>query len=558
MNNPTVYWDPNGLFSIGFGLVLSWDPDHGFGIGVGIAFSLSKEFGVELYGGYNFGDQSYSFNAGVNVNLNLFNYVSVKVGLGYGYNSEDGHKFNASLGASIVNFGAEIGTEQTWYADGSYRGGLSYAKAFIGSTQMHVGGGYQIGTGVYSGDTGWFMEGKVGGLSAKFQENGKMTFGAFGVNAQVYQGQFALTGFRTEVGYRYDSGSGQGGLYSSTWNSVMETYETLVSAYKYLTRDAVAKKMTEERVRPKLRKDYEQEAWRKTLAEAYYRDYMTAMWQSHTEQERQTYMADRRLQKEYASRMSGENIVTYRIDGTTGKVYRVLKDNSVVQSEDGQDQYIHYRYKVGQNGADLDALLLKDGSYVIIGEEGYGGNMRVGGNDKTPGNMRRDLLNDRITIIMNQGGDIIIKEFNNSSVDPTNYLIGSNQQVVKYDGSVHYATLAQGSYGIQTFIRLKDGVERNLTHYASYKYLAFRTTDYTPTVGENPADPSRGNPGYAVGILIHANTTQSWNTSQGCQVILESDYREMVDMFRTTYFDAAGAQKHGYSINASGMYYLYR
>ncbi|URA09416.1 hypothetical protein [Thermospira aquatica] len=250
------------------------------------------------------------------------------------------------------------------------------------------------------------------------------------------------------------------------------------------------------------------------------------VWQWNEGVERQL---DLQIQEEYAERMrnEGKYIVTYSVDLATNKVY----DGEGKVSQDGENQLAHYKLMLESYGDKLENVLKNSGDYIIIGEEGLGSNFTVGGNERTPGNMNKDPLNDRITILMRDGDRIIIKEFNRASVDSTNY-ITNHKNAIGYDGRKHYATLKPGKYRLETFIRMRDGKERMLQD-TGMKYLAFRITDHTPTVGVNPAHPERGNPGYAEGILIHANDTTSWNTSEGCQVIYYKDYTEMIKMFGT-------------------------
>jgi len=283
-------------------------------------------------------------------------------------------------------------------------------------------------------------------------------------------------------------------------------------------------------------------------------DIETMYGRAMEEQQRQY---DAQIQQDYAKRMrnEGQNIVTYTVDLNTRKVY----NSEGELSEDGTNQLHHYEYVVGKYGDRLADVLKNSGDYIVIGEEGLGSNFTRGGNETTPGNMNKDPMNDRITILMREGDRIIIKEVDISSVDSTNYIVrkvDGKYYVVGYDGRKHYATLAPGKYRIETFIRLKDGQEKVLNvNGVIYKYLAFRTTDQTPTVGMNPAYPDRGDPGYAEGILYHANNTKDWNTSEGCQVSRDIEYVEVIKMFGT-YNSVTKQWEFNSGVGRKGYYYL--
>lgn len=265
LNNPLFYTDPSGLWNFGFGITFGWTQEHGFSIGIGIAADFSEGNGTGLGAGldlgisYNFGDNSISANASIFVNLTI-EYVSVKASLGYSYNTNSGRMITASIGASILCFGAEVGTTQYWDNSGNYRGGITYVEGFIGSTANHMGGGYQWGSGDYQSETGAFMEMRVlGGISAKIQQNGRMTMSVFGISAESYQGQFKLTSAQSGmIGLQYSSGPNGSGwnLYSSTWNSITSGIKSLEDDLKNLQHfvDAVnaeaGKKVTEAGAKP--------------------------------------------------------------------------------------------------------------------------------------------------------------------------------------------------------------------------------------------------------------------------------------------------------------------
>ncbi len=210
-------------------------------------------------------------------------------------------------------------------------------------------------------------------------------------------------------------------------------------------------------------------------------------------------------------------------------------------------------------------MLSRDGDYIFIAEEGMGGEYAVG---KYGNNVGKDPMNDRITLIMRKGDKIIVMETYTSSVDSTNYLVGKNNQgkyqVLGYEENrKHFATLRPGKYEVETFIRKKDDGSDKILPKSGIKHLAFRFLSYTPTVGENPAHPERGNPGYAEGILYHASISESWNDSEGCQVTREEQYAEIIKMFgeRVPIFGSNG-KVTGYNwvlsraVGKRGYYYL--
>ncbi|URA11013.1 hypothetical protein [Thermospira aquatica] len=220
--------------------------------------------------------------------------------------------------------------------------------------------------------------------------------------------------------------------------------------------------------------------------------------------------------------------------------------------------------------------LLNGKSFLILGEEGMGKGTAVGytsklNKDNTDfeknGNEGYDIYNDRITVIKN--GRIV--EFNRASLDPTRYQLGyykkeKNQWQsiekdefaklrqnkfpdlkkipIGYDGKLHYGTIAPGLYeaGVVKWPGQKWTKEFSLILNGGGKIPA--------EGGVNPAYPQR-NPAYLDGVRVHLGTMDSWNASEGCQVIYSPDY----DRFMQLFSRVENGQKV-YDYGAVGYYFL--
>ena len=71
----------------------------------------------------------------------------------------------------------------------------------------------------------------------------------------------------------------------------------------------------------------------------------------------------------------------------------------------------------------------------------------------------------------------------------------------------------------------------------------------------NPYTKAKGT---AQAVLIHANTTGSWNTSMACQVIFEQDYYQLIQNFGqyNSIADKIKFNKNNFE-KQKGYYYLF-
>jgi RHS repeat-associated protein len=155
-NDPLNLVDPDGLWSIGLGLVIGWDK-HGFHAGVGAAFDVDTgPLDVNLNASLTLstdGSKTASLGAGGSIQLGI---VGLNAVAGANYNTMDGYALNVHAGANIVAVGVELGTNQAWDTHGDYIGGNIYGEGYLGvKGLLSAGIGYEFGwgkgshTGVY-------------------------------------------------------------------------------------------------------------------------------------------------------------------------------------------------------------------------------------------------------------------------------------------------------------------------------------------------------------------------------------------------------------------------
>ncbi|NPV02355.1 MAG: hypothetical protein HPY53_13355 [Brevinematales bacterium] len=256
-------------------------------------------------------------------------------------------------------------------------------------------------------------------------------------------------------------------------------------------------------------------------------------------------MFERSIQ--HAGMVQNQNVVSYDIN-----------------SDYGQDRMEEYNYFMGIKGYGNINNKLNHMDYIMTGEEGMGNGMKVGwvGDKKDyPG---KDPMDDRIVLFK----DGVITEFYRSSVDSTNYM-SDNESATGYDGKDHFANIAPQASELKIKIRTysKDVYSKKtgeLTHKANdnkklhngWDYLAFELKSPSPIMEEiNPYTKAKGT---AQAVLIHANTTGSWNTSMACQVIFEEDYYKLIEKFGTynSITHKMEFNKKNYE-KQKGYYYLY-
>ena len=156
--NPLIYIDPNGLWSLGIGLVFGYDDQHGWHVGVGVAADFSDEIGIGVNVSY-VANEDNSQTATVSAAASI---EAAYASAGYQYNTKTGHSLSANIGVS-VGVGYEAGTNQFWSTDGSYVGGRIYSKQFIGFRSANIGVVHQEGFGRVS--SGFYLEASAMGAN---------------------------------------------------------------------------------------------------------------------------------------------------------------------------------------------------------------------------------------------------------------------------------------------------------------------------------------------------------------------------------------------------------
>ena len=254
-------------------------------------------------------------------------------------------------------------------------------------------------------------------------------------------------------------------------------------------------------------------------------------------------LKDRVTQRDYANRMANinGNVVTYRYDEKTGKVYVVI-DNQEFESSAGSQQLAHYQYELGKNGDSLDKMLKNSGDYVIVGEQGLGTGMTTTNSS--------DVYDDRITVIMKgSDGNIIIREFNRSNLESST--------------SGNYASIAAGKYDVTT------SSWHTQSQAASQLPFSFSVNEggQVPTLNgqlnPNPGAKYYGQQ-YMDEVFIHmGGSDNDW--SAGCNTIYAGsynngkltggDYTSLTGMFKS--YDTV-RQQWNYNYGRNGTYYLIR
>jgi len=217
-------------------------------------------------------------------------------------------------------------------------------------------------------------------------------------------------------------------------------------------------------------------------------------------------MFERSIQ--HAGMVQNQNVVSYDMNSDYGKA-----------------RMEEYNYFMGIKGYGNINTKLNHMDYVITGEEGMGNGMKLGWVGDKKDHPGKDLMDDRIVLFK----DGVVTEFYRSSVDSTKYM-SDNKSATGYDGKQHFANIAPQSSPLELFIRKNDQNE-NKKLKNGWEYLAFALKSPSPIMEE--INPKTGAQGYATAVLIHANTTGSWNTSMACQVVFEQDYYQIIQNFGT-------------------------
>ena len=201
--DPINYYDPDGLWTFGLGLVFGYDKEHGFRVGVGAAMDFKEEtgfgFGANLYSAYN-ADGSWTHTASINASADYYG-LEGHIGAGYTYNTHTGTTLSGYIGGSYQSYGGvELGGSLFWNKDGNFRGGTAYAEGFVGPTYAHVAGGYEWGSEQMEG-RGWYGEASTPFAEGGYSQNQGWYYGAQ-VNQKVFEynsasGQWGYVGPKT-------------------------------------------------------------------------------------------------------------------------------------------------------------------------------------------------------------------------------------------------------------------------------------------------------------------------------------------------------------------------
>src|SRR5690606_35199152 len=177
--SPLFFYDPDGLWSLGLGVVFGKD-GRGWHVGFGFAADFREETGV----GVNTSkvwheDGTNTTTVGGVVALPVADGIMVYNGASYSYNSRDGHNAGAVAGVADSKgvWGAEIGTNHSWDRGGRYRGGNAYAQAYSGyGGGVRGTAGYAVGWGDY--ESGPYARLGAAGFSWSADKNG-LHYGGF-------------------------------------------------------------------------------------------------------------------------------------------------------------------------------------------------------------------------------------------------------------------------------------------------------------------------------------------------------------------------------------------
>jgi hypothetical protein len=188
------YVDPDGLWSIGLGVVFGYTKSKGFHIGLGAAFDLGDNMPSTSLA-YNWHqDGSNTFNASGYGRINLFG-LNLYAGGGYAWDSRSGNTLSAYTGASLLDLaGVEAGGSLYFDRGWNYQGASAYGQLFAGYGPARVYAGYEQGFGNISG-RGWYSGASAAGIGAEYSQNGGWGYGAsVGVVSASYHSEYGLKG----------------------------------------------------------------------------------------------------------------------------------------------------------------------------------------------------------------------------------------------------------------------------------------------------------------------------------------------------------------------------
>lgn len=257
----------------------------------------------------------------------------------------------------------------------------------------------------------------------------------------------------------------------------------------------------------------------------------------------------------------------FNIGGGRFKEYRErLKDtaykNTVTNIMKMNDDFVGMQKKMkvflGENNTLMniyDFMNMSDRQIYAYGQEGKGNAYKTGffANPVTGTNehMNKDLVDDKLTMMVRNGDQFKIGEYYRYSLQSTNYLT-DGKKVIGYDGKKHYPDMPRGRmYLLESLIRMgtteridivlsetgipqtnitKVTYERNLD---GRKYHAFHVQNLDGTGNIDLGKPNTAYPdrNYVQAVLIHAITAESWITSHACNVMQRDDYKYFLKMF---------------------------
>jgi|GEM_PF-3438306 len=169
--NPIFFYDPFGLWKLGFGVVVGWNRRDGWSIGFGVAaddINLGvAELNTDFSHSFNQnGSQTTTLQAGASGCLAL----CVGGTAGGSYNTQAGYSatLSGNVGVGITNHlqvGVEAGTNHYWTTGGNYIGGDLYGGAYA-QMVARVSAGYSHGFGAI--ESGFYARASLLGTSAGY------------------------------------------------------------------------------------------------------------------------------------------------------------------------------------------------------------------------------------------------------------------------------------------------------------------------------------------------------------------------------------------------------